>query len=99
MKRPQCGSASPGGSTARPLQLSAASVKLVNSLLKGHLAKVIRKVSDTGGDAETENTPFCGWSAFVRVLGGCLCLKSLLLSNRLERWAGYVAEAEGAGVT
>lgn len=26
-------------------------VKLLNSLLKGHLAKVIHKVSDTGGDA------------------------------------------------
>lgn len=26
-------------------------VKLVNSPLKGHLAKVIHKVSDTGGDA------------------------------------------------
>lgn len=38
-------------------------------------------------------------SAFVRVLGGCLCLKPLLLSNRLERWAGQEAEAGGAGVT
>lgn len=71
-------------------------VKLLNSLLKGHLAKVIPKVSDTGGDA--------GSSLQMRqkkLMHLSVDKKSNLSStspNRPYR-AGYVAEAEGAGVT